>query len=71
MFRPGGPDFYINLGSNLLSHGPGGQGPEADPCWAYVIKGQDTVDQIHKDMGNEFRPNEEHVKFARVYLERN
>ena len=48
---PGGPDFYISVMDNSKIHGPGGQSRhdnhsmEADPCFATVIKGQETVDQ--------------------------
>lgn len=45
--RPGGPDFYINLQNNLINHGPGGQGPEPDPCFGHVVEGFEVVDSIH------------------------
>lgn len=41
--RPGGPDWYINLQDNVKNHGPGGQGPEADPCFARIIAGDDVI----------------------------
>lgn len=51
--RPGGPDFYINKVDNQLSHGPGGQEHHdldefADPCFAKVIKGFQTLDEMSK-----------------------
>eukprot|EP00484_Ammonia_sp_Unknown_P003448 CAMPEP_0197077550 /NCGR_PEP_ID=MMETSP1384-20130603/212676_1 /TAXON_ID=29189 /ORGANISM="Ammonia sp." /LENGTH=336 /DNA_ID=CAMNT_0042516415 /DNA_START=46 /DNA_END=1056 /DNA_ORIENTATION=+ len=45
--RPGGPDFYINLVDNKRNHGPGGQGPKPDPCFANIVEGRDVVDKIH------------------------
>ncbi|GAB5373317.1 hypothetical protein AAMO2058_001740700 [Amorphochlora amoebiformis] len=46
---PGGPDWYINIVDNIANHGPGGQGvPEANPCFGKIIKGVDTVKNIHK-----------------------
>jgi hypothetical protein len=52
LHRPGGPDFYINLRNNTNRHGPGGQTAyddpaEADPCFAKVIQGFDTLQRIH------------------------
>lgn len=49
--RPGGPDFYINKMDNSKAHGPGGQYhnilPEfADPCFAIVVKGFDTLEAM-------------------------
>ena len=51
--RPGGPDFYISVVDNSKIHGPGGQSrnddlSEADPCFATVIEGRDTVDRMVK-----------------------
>jgi hypothetical protein len=50
--RPGGPDFYINLRNNTNRHGPGGQTAyndpaEADPCFAKVVQGFDTLQRMH------------------------
>ena len=33
---------------NQRSHGPGGQGPEADPCFATVVRGRETIEEYHK-----------------------
>ena len=49
--RPGGPDFYLNKMDNTDAHGPGGQYQHdleefADPCFAKVIKGFDTLEDI-------------------------
>ena len=51
--RPGGPDFYVSTVDNTRNHGPGGQGSyaiksEADPCFAKVVEGFDTVDRMQK-----------------------
>jgi len=50
--RPGGPDFYISLKDNTINHGPGGQNKhhpaEADPCFAKVIEGIDTIERMHR-----------------------
>jgi cyclophilin family peptidyl-prolyl cis-trans isomerase len=51
--RPGGPDFYINKVDNRKAHGPGGQYHHeldefADSCFAKVIKGFDTLEDIAK-----------------------
>jgi len=46
--RPGGPDWYINLQDNVKNHGPGGQGPEADPCFARLIAGDDVILEMKK-----------------------
>ena len=50
--RPGGPDWYVSTVDNTRNHGPGGQSSyalpgEADPCFAKVISGFDTVDRVH------------------------
>ena len=52
--RPGGPDFYINKIDNSEAHGPGGQYQHelsefADPCFAKVIKGFDTLEDIVRE----------------------
>ena len=52
--RPGGPDFYVNMGDNSGIHGPGGQarhygetiGMDADPCFARVVEGFNMVDGV-------------------------
>jgi len=49
--RPGGPDWYINKQDNTATHGPGGQLHHeieefADPCFAKVVKGFDTVKEM-------------------------
>jgi len=46
--RPGGPDWYINLSDNIRNHGPGGQGVEADPCFAELVSGAEVIEAIHK-----------------------
>jgi len=46
--RPGGPDWYINLRSNIRNHGPGGQGPEADPCFAELVSGEEAILKMHQ-----------------------
>lgn len=51
--RPGSIDFYVNLVDNIRNHGPGGQGPEADPCFAKIIEGKEVIDQIVKSIKNE------------------
>ena len=55
--RPGGPDFYISIEDNNKRHGPGGFVDaaiveEADPCFAKVVDGFDTVDRIYKNGAN-------------------
>eukprot|EP00591_Stephanopyxis_turris_P001257 CAMPEP_0195524750 /NCGR_PEP_ID=MMETSP0794_2-20130614/24785_1 /TAXON_ID=515487 /ORGANISM="Stephanopyxis turris, Strain CCMP 815" /LENGTH=312 /DNA_ID=CAMNT_0040655039 /DNA_START=492 /DNA_END=1430 /DNA_ORIENTATION=+ len=47
--RPGGKAFYINTRNNTHIHGPGGQKhhdleEEADPCFAKVVDGFDTLE---------------------------
>ena len=66
--RPGGPDFYINLVDNKRNHGPGGQGPKPDPCFANIISGQDIVDKIHKleHDGSAMRILKDWVEFKRI-----
>lgn len=39
---------HQNQVDNQRSHGPGGQGPEADPCFATVVRGQETIEEYHK-----------------------
>ena len=52
--RPGGPDFYISTADNTHNHGPGGQGnyddpSEADPCFASVVLGYESVvERVHQ-----------------------
>eukprot|EP00548_Thalassiothrix_antarctica_P001640 CAMPEP_0194134866 /NCGR_PEP_ID=MMETSP0152-20130528/4922_1 /TAXON_ID=1049557 /ORGANISM="Thalassiothrix antarctica, Strain L6-D1" /LENGTH=305 /DNA_ID=CAMNT_0038830783 /DNA_START=165 /DNA_END=1082 /DNA_ORIENTATION=+ len=51
-FAGRGPEFYINALDNTEVHGPGGQGhheyeDEADPCFAEIISGFDTVNQMN------------------------
>ena len=53
--RPGGPDFYVNMLDNTQLHGPGGQHHhtsdvmvDADPCFARVIRGFNTMERIHR-----------------------
>ncbi len=69
---PGGPDWYINLVDNVRNHGPGGQDPiEANPCFARVVSGQDTVKAIraqpHESSGFEglYKPVIIHKAVAR------
>jgi len=66
--RPGGPDFYVNLLDNKRNHGPGGQGPKPDPCFANIVEGQDVVDEIHRleHDGSTMRVLKEWVEFERV-----
>lgn len=44
--HPSGPDFYVNMVDNTIPHGPRGhqRNGSADPCFATVILGRDTVD---------------------------
>lgn len=46
--RPSGPDFYINSMDNSVPHGPSGHQKDgyAEPCFAKVIIGKETVDLI-------------------------
>ena len=49
-----GPDFYINVRDNSQTHGP--KGPlqaGAEPCFATVIIGKETIDRIRKLPGRE------------------
>ncbi|CAB9507799.1 expressed unknown protein [Seminavis robusta] len=53
--RPGGPDFYVNMRDNSLINGPGGQhhhysdlAKDADPCFAKVVRGFETIERIHR-----------------------
>ena len=39
---------------NIRSHGPGGQGPEADPCFATVVRGKEVVEHWHGKLGTSF-----------------
>lgn len=66
--RPGGEDFYVNLVDNISSHGPGGQGPEADPCFAKVVRGREVLEGWHGQLGDEFLQPEEYVLVKRVYI---
>ena len=69
--RPGGPDFYVNLLDNLRSHGPGGQGPEPDPCFGQVIQGWDIIEQIKKmdHDGSDMRILIDWVTFEKVEID--
>lgn len=46
--RLSGPDFFINFVDNTIPHGPRGyqKNGSADPCFATVILGRDTVDLL-------------------------
>jgi len=54
--RPGGPEFYVNMEDNSELHGPGGGQHsnlndimlDADPCFARVIRGFNTMERIHR-----------------------
>lgn len=46
-YASGGPDWYINTRDNRVLHGPGGQGAQAETCFAKVVQGQEVVDRIH------------------------
>lgn len=53
--RPGGPDFYLNLQDNSKQHGLGADLThrsefmiEADPCFARIIRGFNTLERIHR-----------------------
>lgn len=53
--RPGGPDFYVNMRDNSGSHGPGGQQThysdmmhDADPCFARIVRGWETIERVHR-----------------------
>jgi len=55
--RPGGPDFYISIDDNTSKHGPGGFPhaaieEEADPCFAKVVQGFDTIKRIYTEGAN-------------------
>jgi hypothetical protein len=61
--RPGGPDWYINKVDNTESHGPGGQGHHdieefADPCFAKVVDGFDTLQAAFQEAtyGDDYDP---------------
>ena len=71
--RPGGPDFYVNLVDNKRNHGPGGQGPKPDPCFANIVSGQDVIDEIHRmeHDGSTMRVLKEWVEFERITVLRN
>lgn len=66
--RPGGEDFYVNLVENNHSHGPGGQGPEPDPCFARVVRGREVLEGWHGRLGDEFLQPQEYVLVKRVYI---
>ncbi|KAM3575636.1 hypothetical protein VYU27_002505 [Nannochloropsis oceanica] len=66
--RPGGEDFYVNLVENTISHGPGGQGPEPDPCFAKVVRGREVLEGWHGRLGNEFLDPKEYVLVKRMYI---
>lgn len=68
--RPGGPNFYISTKDNTVVHGPGGQqdGAEADPCFAKVVHGFDTVDRMHQIPVTEDHAMERNV--AIVFMKR-
>jgi hypothetical protein len=34
----------------------GGQGPEADPCFAKLVSGREVLDKLHKRLPSEFLP---------------
>eukprot|EP01083_Nonionella_stella_P163692 539505_1 len=68
--RPGGPDFYVNLVDNKRNHGPGGQGPKPDPCFAYITDGKDVIDKV-KEMehdGSAMMVLKDWVEFKNVYV---
>ena len=53
--RPGGPDFYVNMRDNSSLHGPGGQHHhtsdvviDADPCFARIVSGIQTIERVHR-----------------------
>mmetsp|Transcript_25775 Transcript_25775/g.59896 ORF Transcript_25775/g.59896 Transcript_25775/m.59896 type:complete len:557 (-) Transcript_25775:119-1789(-) len=48
--RPSGPDFYINRKDNTIPHGPKGHQHYglAEPCFARIILGRETIDLISK-----------------------
>jgi cyclophilin family peptidyl-prolyl cis-trans isomerase len=55
MGRPGGPDFYVNMQDNSEQHGLSNMANqrsdvmlEADPCFARIVKGFNTVERIHR-----------------------
>ena len=52
--RPGGPDFYVNMKDNSVTHGPGGQAhhfsdvvSDADPCFAKIVRGYEVMERVH------------------------
>lgn len=53
---------------NSRSHGPGGQGPEADPCFAKIVRGMEVVEAYHDNLGDEFLDPSEYVLIKRAYI---
>jgi len=66
--RPGGEDFYVNLVDNTRNHGPGGQGPEPDPCFAEVVKGKDVLEKVHQKLTTGFLKEEDFVLIRRMLI---
>ena len=52
----------------FFSHGPGGQGPEPDPCFAKVVRGREVLEGWHGKLGDEFLEPQEYVLVKRVYI---
>jgi len=54
--RPGGTEFYISMQNNTVPHGPGFHDRDADPCFAKVLRGFETLKRIQnvptKEDGN-------------------
>jgi cyclophilin family peptidyl-prolyl cis-trans isomerase len=73
--RPSGPDWYINLDDNSLSHGPGMQEhhaltEDADPCFGKVIEGFDVVEEMKKqETANGVFLQYIHIKSAVIHKE--
>lgn len=44
--RPGGTEFYISMQNNTIAHGPGFRDQDADPCFAKVVRGFETLKRI-------------------------
>ncbi len=68
--RPGGPDFYINMLDNDESHGPGKQDHsrvlnDADPCFAKIVMGTDTLVRLQQYSDDAVSRNEPHLTTIR------
>lgn len=56
--KPSGPSFYINKIDNTYSHGPARQSDgDAEPCFAHVIIGKETIDRMVEEPSHDENPN--------------